>query len=357
MKRLSLKQLFIGGLVLSVSAVGVFGTSTIPQYKTTTLQVAAVKKEVDFTAFWYPQGYAKVSIGSSLDVKHVKVKEGDSVVKGEVLVQLTDDTEYNQYKAAQASYYAAIKAKKNAEATPMTPQSSIDTLQGQINSAYYQVKNAEVALNRKKVKSPITGKIIEIDITDYSTAASTAISSSLGTTSASGNYIVVANAKDPSFTTTVGERDVAKLKVGMEVILSTRVSEEVYGAKIIKIAKAPVTAPTSDSEYQIVVKFDSYPTELAYGTKLEGAIMTAKKENASTVQYDALTIESATTGSVLVLENNQVTPKSVTIGVVGDDTVEIVDGLKESDQIVIDQLPDKKVITVRPWLKKLFGSK
>ncbi len=355
MKRLSLKQLLAGGIIISLSVVSIFGTSSIPQYKTTTLQSAVVKKEVDFTSYWYPQGYAKVAVGSSsLDVKHVKVKEGDSVDKGEVLVQLVDDTEYNQYKAAQASYYAAIKAKKNAEATPMTPQSTIDTLQGQINSAYYQVKNAEVNLNRKKVKSPITGKVVEIDITDYSTTTTSALSASVSTL---GNYIVIANVKDASFTATVGERDVAKLKTGMEVSITTRVSENVYRAKIVKISKSPVTSTTADAEYQIVVKFDTYPSELAYGTKLEGAIITANKEGASAVQYDALTIDSATTGSVLILNNDQVTPRNVTIGVVGDDSVEVLSGINENEQIVIDQLPDKKVITVRPWLKKLFGSK
>jgi hypothetical protein len=236
----------------------------------------------------------------------------------------------------------------------MTPQSTIDTLQGQINSAYYQVKNAEVSLNRKKVKSPITGKVVEIDITDYSTTTSSALSASAST---SGNYIVVANVKDASFTATVGERDVAKLKTGMEVSITTRVSENEYSAKIVKISKSPVTTATVDAEYQIVVKFDEYPSELAYGTKLEGAIITANKEGVLAVQYDALTIDSATTGSVLILNNNQVTPRNVTIGVVGDDSVEVLSGINENEQIVIDQLPDKKVITVRPWLKKLFGSK
>lgn len=355
MKRLTLKQYLLGGVVVTIVAFSLLGMSSIPQYKTVTIKTGTVKKEIDFTTNWYPVGYAKVSLGSSQDIRKIHVKEGDVVSSGKVLAQLNDDTEYNQYKAAQASYYAAIKAKKNAAATPMTPQSTLDTLQGQINSAYYQVKNAEVNLNKKKVKAPITGKVITISVSDY-TSASTSAASALTTTS-SGNYIVLANNKDASFVANVSDRDRAKLQVGMNVTLTSRISDELLIGVVTKLAKTPVVAGVEDPTYQITMLLDEYPTSIPIGTKLEGSIIILDKPNVRAVQYDAVTVESFQMGTVLVLKDEKVETVNVGIGAVGDDVVEITSGLTENDEIAIDKLADKKILTFRPWFKKLFGIK
>lgn len=344
MKRLSLKQLLLVGVAVVVTVTVVFGVSSVPQYKTTTITTSSVQKVIDFTTNWYPVGYAKVAIGASSDIKKIQVKEGEKVSSGKVLAQLNDDIEYNQYKAAQASYYAAIRAKKNA--LPGTPQSSLDTMQGQINSAYYQLKNTEVALNKKKIKSPISGRVTTISVADFTSPAATA-----------NNYIVIANSDDSSFTATVSGRDIARLQKGMKVTLTTRISDEVLIGKISKLAKTPVIVGVDDPVYQITVSLDKYPSSTPFGTKLEGAITIADKPGVQAVQYDAITIDSATDGSVLVLKEGNVETKVVKIGVVGDDLVEVVSGVSNEDQIVVDQLPDKKIVTFRPWLKKLLGIK
>lgn len=357
MKRISLKQLILGGVVFTVATLSIVGTSSAPQYRTTTIEETSVKKEIDFTTNWYPLGYAKVGLGASSNIKQVRVKTGSSVKKNDVLAQLTDDTEYNQYKSAQAAYIAAIRAKKSAESTPMTPQSTIDSLQGQINSAYYQMKNAEVNLNKKKVKSPITGTVIDISISDYSESGSSSLTPSLtgSAVSSSGNFIVVANSKDASFTTSVSERDIAKLTPDMKVSITTRVNSEILTGKIVKLAKTPTTDGVEDPTYFVTIKLDTYP-KFAFGTKMEGSILTTYKEKAQAIQIDAITVESSTTGSVLVLSGDgKVETKKVTIGAVGDEAVEVTGGVNQSTNIVVDQLPDKKVITLRPWLKKLLG--
>ncbi len=351
MKRISLKQLLVGGLVVTVAVYSLFGVSTLPQYKTTTISTGTVRKEIDFTTNWYPTGYSKVSLGTSADISKVYVKEGDKVTNGRVLAQLNDEVEYNQFKATQASYYAAIKAKKNAAAIPMTPQSTLDSLQGQINTAYYQVKNSEVNLNKKKIKSPITGRVITVQLTDFSGASSSNPLTATGTT---GNYIVIVNDTVPAFTASVSERDVAKLTTGMKVVLTARTSDLSLEGKVTKISKTPITVGVEDPTYQITMTLDKYPAT-PYGTKLEGSVVTIDKANVSVIQYDAITIDSSTEGTVLTLKDGKVSTVTVGIGAVGDDVVEVTGGISGTDQIVIDQLADKKIIGLRPWIKNLLG--
>jgi len=353
MKRISLKKLVIGVLGSIVLLVSLFGTESIPQYRTTKLQKTDVQKEIEFTANWYPVGYATVSLGNSLDIRKVYVKENQKVSKGTVLAKLNDETEYNQYKAAQATYNAAIRAKWNAEDTPGTPQATIDSLQGQINVAYYQMQNAQVAMNKKLVKSPIAGKVISVTIADYSNSVS---SSSLlsGTTAASNNFIVIANTTNPTLQVEVTDKDIAKLEKNMEVTFTNRLTDEILAGKVTAINMAPVSTAVEEPTYKISIKLDNYPT-LPYGTKLEGAIVTASKTNALSIQYDAITLDSANSGTVLVLRNSKPEAVMVKVGTVGDDAVEVTEGLTEDDEVVVDKLADKKVIAFRPWIQKLFG--
>ncbi len=336
-----------------------FGTESIPQYRTTKLQKTDVQKEIEFTTNWYPVGYSTVSLGNALDIRSVYVKEGQQVAKGAVLAKLNDETEYNQYKIAQASYNAAIRAKWSAEDNPMTPQSTIDQLQGQINVAYYQVKSAEIAMSKKLVKSPIAGQVISITFSDYSNSSSTLSSSLLGggtssSTSVSGNYIVVADTKKPVLRVEVSDKDLAKLTIDMGTTFTNRVTEDVLMGKVTSINKAPLSTSAEDPTYTIMVTLEKYPT-LPYGTRLDGAIITAAKKGTLAIQYDAITLDTASTGTMLVLRDGKVETITVKVGTIGDDAIEITEGLSETDEVVVDKLADKKVIAIRPWIKKLFG--
>lgn len=357
MKRISLRKLFMGVVIFVAVVFTLFGSEAIPQYRTTKLQKTDVQKEIEFTTNWYPVGYATVSLGNSLDVKKVYVKENQKVSKGTVLAKLNDETEYNQYKTAQASYNAAIKAKWNAEDTPGVPQSTIDSLQGQINVTYYQMKNAEVAMSKKLIKSPISGKVISITFADYSNSSSTLTSSLLtggSSSTASGNYMVIADTTNAVLRVEVSDKDLAKLDSGMIVTFDNRVTEEVLTGKVTSINNAPLSATAEDPTYAITITLDKYPT-LPYGTKLDGAVITASKQGTLAIQYDAITLDSTTSGTVLVLRDGNVDTVNVKVGTVGDDAIEITEGISESDEVVVDKLADKKVIAFRPWIKKLFG--
>lgn len=369
----------------------IFRVEEVDQYKTTTLDSHALEKTIDFTALWYPVGYAKVNLGSYSDVQSVMVKEGDMVVAGQAIVQLQNQSEYNQFKAAQSSYYAAIEAKKAANAasntsititpipgvldTPITipvalpSLTSSSQLQGVINSTYYQMLSAETNLAKRVLKAPVAGMVVAVVFEDYSTSGSTGgIPSSLaglsGLTSTtasagnSGNYIIIASTTDTRITASFSDQEIVAMKIGMPVRLTSTLSDVPLTGKVSHISRVPTiqsTSLTEEPSYKVTMTLDVYP-DYPYGSKLEGNISIAKKEQASVLPFDSVTLDSASKGSVLVYHKNTATTerKSVSLGLIADDAVEITGGITSDDAVVIDRAPSKKIITIRPWIKNLF---
>lgn len=363
MNKTLLKRIAIAVVSLFAIWMVLFTTEKTPVYSTVTLSQKSIAKSIDFTALWYPVSYAKVTLGASQDITKIYVKEGDRVTAGTVIAQLANDVEYNQFKTAQASYYAAINNKKAVEkaAAALPPNPSTNTtvtqLQGVINSAYYQMKTAEASLNKKKLKAPITGSIASIVYEDFNSAASLTTSLT-GAASSTGNYIIIANNKDPRIAITMSEQDVVQLAKGMKVSFTSRVSTKIYTGEILNIAKIPVvqlTSTTEEPSYKVIIKLDSYIADIPYGARLEGTVSVAQKDNAQVVSYDAVTIESETEGSILVLSNGKTERKNVKLGIIGTDSIEIIDGVSSSDQVVIDSVSTKSNIVFRPWIKKLIN--
>lgn len=359
---MKLRKRTIFSIVLGVliTAFVLFGSEAIPQYDTTGLKKNTVMTVVDFTSTWYPTGYAKISLGAKSDIKKVNVKEGQYVSKGQVVAELVNVQEYNQYKTAWASYNAAVYNMRSVEDNPLATDNQVKAAQQQVNSAYYQMKNAEYAMNKKKLKAPISGTVVTISKRDYESSGASAASlyssaASLTTSasSSSGNYIVIVNGRNPTFTAQVTEREVVQIEKGDVVTVTSKLNEKKLKAKVTYIGKAPIVEG-EDPRYEILVKLDEFPKGYPYGIKLEGSIVTEKLENVDSVPYESVTIDSETEGSLIVLENGELVSRKVEIGLVGDDSVEVLGGLSESDEIVIDQLEDKKVIRIRPWLRNLF---
>jgi multidrug efflux pump subunit AcrA (membrane-fusion protein) len=366
MNKTVIKRIALGSIGALILWSILFTSEKEIVYSTVTLEQSAIFKKIEFTALWYPVSYSKVSLGTVQDIKKIYVKEGDRVLAGQVIVQLTDDLEYNQFKTAQTSYYSAINNKNAAEkaAAELPPNPSTNTqitqLKGAINTAYYQMKTAEVSVNKKKLKALLSGNIVAVVYEDFSGSSSAgSLSTSLTASAASGgNYIIIANNKDARLSLTLSEQDVVQLKKGMNVSMTSRVSEKIYSGEILSVAKIPVvqlSSTTEEPSYKVVIKLDSYIVDIPYGSRLEGSVKIAEKQSTGTVPYDAVTIDSASEGSVLILNNGKTEKKTVKIGIVGEDLIEVTEGLSTTDQVVIDNISTKSIIVLRPWIKNLIS--
>ncbi len=385
MNKKVVKVIITALVVVALILATLFRFETVETYKTQQPSSGNVAKEIDFTTYWYPVSYTKISLGAFSDIKSINVREGYSVKKGEMIVEMKDESEYNQYKAAQASYSAAAAAKNAASAgtsisipdlgipgvpTTVTIPSttSASQIQAQVNAAYYQMKNAELNLNKRKVFAPFDGKVLTVYQNDknMSASGSSSLPASLGISSLSmgasssssssgGNYLIIVSDSDARIVISLSEQEIAQVKKDMPVTIRSRVTDKEFSGVVSHVSMTPSASSAVDApSYEVTIALKEFPAEVPYGGKLEGAIVIASKENVATVPFDAVTIESFSKGSLLVLENGTAVRKTITLGIIGEDVVEITEGLETPAEVIIDKEEPKQIIALRPWLKKLL---
>ena len=140
----------------------------IPAVRVITLSIKAMDLEdkINLPAVVEPFENLWVKAEVSGQVKNIPVREGDIVIKGQVLVEL-DDSDYitrleqveANYKLAKLDYerIVALAEKKIAA------ESELDQVSARVKQLAAQLQEAKLALNRTKITAPINGRLNEIE--------------------------------------------------------------------------------------------------------------------------------------------------------------------------------------------------
>jgi membrane fusion protein (multidrug efflux system) len=99
-------------------------------------------------------------------VIRVPVKEGQTIEKGEVLVEL-DDRDYQlRLERIEANHkLATLDHKRIAELAKkkITAETELDKIEAQLKDLSAQLKEAQLALSRTMIRAPISGRLNEIE--------------------------------------------------------------------------------------------------------------------------------------------------------------------------------------------------
>jgi membrane fusion protein (multidrug efflux system) len=99
-------------------------------------------------------------------VIRVPVKEGQTIEKGEVLVEL-DDRDYQlRLERIEANHkLATLDHKRTAELAKkkITAETELDKIEAQLKDLSAQLKEAQLALSRTMIRAPISGRLNEIE--------------------------------------------------------------------------------------------------------------------------------------------------------------------------------------------------
>ena len=99
-------------------------------------------------------------------VIRVPVKEGQTIEKGQVLVEL-DDRDYQlRLERIEANHkLATLDHKRTAELAKkkITAETELDKIEAQLKDLSAQLKEAQLALSRTKIRAPISGRLNEIE--------------------------------------------------------------------------------------------------------------------------------------------------------------------------------------------------
>lgn len=263
-------------------------------------------------------------------IKEMKVKDNDVVKAGQTLVVLEDTELQSQLKQAQdkvtntsAKYNRikrlnAIGAKSNQDA-----DDALLDYQNAVND--YEV--AQSKINDTIIVSPMDGIVIGKPLT-------------VGTLVAQGvnNPTVIMTISDMSkkqINTQIDETDIPKIQVGQSVVFTI----DGYPGKTFKGKVASVSQKATVSSnvvtYSVYIDVDDPGNLLRPSMTARVSITTGEKQNVLTVPLAALKTDKNGQYVTVIGKGGKNTNVPITVGLYGDDQVEIVSGVQEGDKLVI----------------------
>lgn len=224
-------------------------------------------------------------------------------------------------KSAQTAHekdkVALEQAQRNLDTSLRTAQATVDKDQAALEQAQRNIEKA-------KIIAPYDG---------YVSAVNLNAGDSAGTSTAA---IVMADLNALQVKVTVAEVDVTKIKVGQTAQMTLdALPGKTYTAQVTTMS--PVGTITQGVvNYPVTLGVTNTDGAIKPGMTANLAIAVERRENVLLVPTRAVRTQG-NQKTVTVLYKGQSIPVPVTVGLSGDQSIEIVSGLREGDEVVISQ--------------------
>lgn len=274
-------------------------------------------------------------------VVKVMVEVGDYKPAGSVLVEVDSELKEAAYKTAKMTYE---KAKKDLERfESLYKDQSIS--ESQIEQARWNFQSAEtqyIVARRQFTDTKITTPISGIVTARYVNVGSTVMGMPQPT--AIVNIIDISKLK---VKVSVAEKDVFRLKIGEKVIVTTDIyPNTVFEGKISSISSKGDDAHT----YPVEVTLQNNPNHPLKAGMF--GLLTFSAHSASSALWiprEAI-MGSLKDAKIFVIENNLAKSRKVSVGSENGTDVEILNGLKEGEVVVVNgqvNLKENSAVIVR----------
>lgn len=240
------------------------------------------------------------------------------------------------YKNAEGSEAkaAALMQLSNAQTELSTMETNMKWYQGHPTDADKASADSELALAQAKydaakvvleslqIKAPFTGVVF-------------AVNAQTGETyQAETSLFTIGDPKSLEVLANITEEDFPIISVGQEVELffDARADVKVQG-KVERII--PKRLEGDSPRYHIYITLNDVPDGLADGMTSDAAITIAKREGVLCLSRSLVRASGTNEITLKVWNGQAIETRKVTIGLRGDSDVEILSGLQEGDQVVI----------------------
>lgn len=303
-----------GGLTDKTTA-----TATVAGFTSTGEGTFEVSTNVEMTA----------DLSAGVDVESVLVNVGDYVEVGTPIFKMTGE-----------SVEKLLKTYKDA----------VDTAEGAVDTAQKGVDTARKNSDEYTIKSPISGVVITKNYKVGDKVGS-------GSDNKATVMAVIYDMSSYTFKMSVDEKDITKIKVGQIVnIKSDAFTDQKYTGKVTNISLEG-TSQNGVSTYPVTVTLDE-TYNLLPGMNVNGYIELESAKDALTIPSSALmrgntvyvkdnSQQAGTKGKTAANDANlnPLVPAgfkevTVTTGIISADSVQILSGLNEGDEVYIDQSAD-----------------
>ncbi len=218
----------------------------------------------------------------------------------------------------------SIRKAKQSHAKLVAQPRNVDvaSLQANVNDYLATWKKAKKNLENTIISAPSDGII-------------TKVNREIGENVTSADTIVTMITDGLQIKANIPETDIADISVGnpVEITLDAFDITEIFTGKILAIDPAE-TVIQGVIYYEASIGLERNDPRIKPGMTTDLDILSAEKNDALTVSPEAVQYEDDQP-FVFVLENNEKIRKDITIGLEGDDAIEISSGISEGDRVIL----------------------
>jgi len=280
----------------------------------------------------------EVMVSSEVDgiVKKIKVDEGSAVAPGTLLVEINQidyvlderraDAALKQAQASLANAKAEFQRKESLYKEELITRQQFDDISTRVTLAEADVSRAKATLetsrerlSRTKIYSPLNGMVKEKKV-------------SIGDFVRTGSPLLQLIKIDPlKLNFTISEKDISGLKTGQEVVFTV----DSFAGKNFK-GKVNLLYPNVEERTRTLQAEAIVPNSnhlLKPGLFARVLIYTAAPRDAVVAPLTSLMYDNSTI-SLFVVEGNIAHARTVKTGGKYGENVEIIEGLKDKEQVV-----------------------
>ena len=307
--------------------------------KTETLvtpEIKTIRDEITLTGSVDALSKSELQFQTSGQLAWVGVKVGDSVKKYQAIASLNKDilkkqlqADFNSYRSALATFDDTqddYKDEKDNLTLTDEMKRILVRAQNTLDNSVINYEIQDLAIKYATLITPINGVVVDIDQPN----------SGINVTPSTARFTII----DPTsiyFKAQIDQEDVTNIKVRDKAnIILDSYPNETYESEITYISFVPVSGQTS-TVYEVHFQLPENDN-LKYRLGMDGDVKILLKEsnNSLVIPTDSVHYDNDKTYVyVKSPENNNSIKTYITTGIETDDSVEVLEGLTQNDQIII----------------------
>lgn len=345
---------------------------TIETIRTETITKGDIKNVVTALGVLQPHRYVDIGAQVSGQIKHIAVRAGDKVKKGDLLVEIDPSLQKAtvqtnqatlanlkaQLKEQEASYELSnyrvkreeqmwkngatkLEDVQTAQINLKIAKARIESLEAQIKGALSTLQGNEALLGYTKIYASMDGTVITLNAKEGQT---------LNATYQTPKLLKIADLSKMIVWAEVSEADMGRLKLDMDVYFTTLGLKEkngelrIWNGKLKQILPAPVNNNETESSKESISSkvvnytalFDVQNSDETLMSQMSAQVffVESSAKNVLLAPLHALKEIENNTYLARVLINNQIEQKKVILGTKDRLFGEIKEGLQQNDQLI-----------------------
>ena len=340
----SIKHVVLLGMTVFIMSCS--NTSDTPTFQTVSVQRRTINTSILATGIIKPKVGAEVRVGSRVSgiVERLYVKNGDEVRKGDLLAKLDDSELSARYRLETANLDNARTVMKYAKIEmdrakllfekDFTSIQSYDNFVKEYDISLARIANQQAAvdyavteLGFTKIFAPISGVIGSVSTQEGETVSAAF---------AAPTFVTIIDLTRIEVWAYVDETDIGKVEVGQKAnfTVDTYAGNTFEGVVSAIYPKAEIRDNVVN--YVVIVEIsDKNGKILRPEMTTSVTIQTSSANSVLSIPNNAIKRKNAET-IVYVLENGIPVLKVIKTGLKGNQLTEVMEGLKENDEVIIN---------------------